>query len=204
MQAHQDGRNPVQKQCHGGKEILLADSTLRRSASRPAFSELRHEPLCSIFVVGRCGLGDYRAFHVLAKARPVTLRSTGGGYPLSSAITATNAGLIPLDDVTISVGLNLICTKGISPGCDPPLFPDPNRYKSNHFTLALKALGKRNLGIGEKLSFPIYPAISIGAPDPNVYVDMAIVIDYEVPVIHWKRHMVYPIYTGRFGEWLWG
>jgi hypothetical protein len=129
------------------------------------------------------------------------------GNPTSSSITATNAGLIPLDSVTISLGLKESCTRGTQ-WCNPPMFPDRNRYKAGLFTLGLKALGKHDLGIGQHLSLPIYPALNLlpskAFPHPDWYVDGAIVIDYEVPLIHWKRHIVYPIYTGRLGEWLWG
>jgi hypothetical protein len=108
--------------------------------------------------------------------------------------------------VTISVGLNLSCTKG-SPTCNPPMFPDPDRYKYDHFQLGVKALGQRDLGPYQRLDLPMYLPLTLmpsnAFPHPDWYVDAAIIVDYEWPVIHWKTHKVYPIYTGRLGEWLW-
>ena len=128
------------------------------------------------------------------------------GNPSSSTISVTN-GLIPMNQVTILVGLKESCTRG-TPMCNPPMFPDPKRYDQGLFMLGLKALGHRNLGPYGRLDLPMYRAINLmpskAFPHPDWYVDAAVVVEYEWPILHIKQRKVYPIYTGRLGEWKYG
>jgi hypothetical protein len=130
------------------------------------------------------------------------------GNASTSSIEAKNIGLIPLMAVTIRWGFKQSCTRGTQ-WCTPPLIPRPDRYKDGLFTMGLRALGTRDLGIDQHFSYPIDNIYRLepskAYPDlTEQYIDAAIVIDYEVPLIHWHRTKVFPMYTGRHGEWEWG
>ena len=92
--------------------------------------------------------------------------------------------------------------------CNPPAFPDPKRYDRGLSTLGLEALGHRDLGPYERLDLPMYRAINLVpdhlTPHPDWYVDAAVVVEYELPLLHLKQKKVYPIYTGKLGEWNYG
>ncbi len=126
----------------------------------------------------------------------------------TASVGAKNIGLIPLKAVTIRFALKRACTRG-APMCNPPVVPPPNRYEKGVFSLDLKALGTHDLGIDQHFSYPIDNVFRYqptpNYPDPTQeYIDAAIVIDYEVPIFHWHRTKVCPMYTGRHGEWEWG
>ena len=108
--------------------------------------------------------------------------------PLSSPINITNSGLLPLHDVVVSIGLGEISGNGTAPTVN--LQGQPN-YKSriqhrnwvpremgpdDHFTLAFD-------------QFMNFPSSALGRAD------LAIVIDYDLPIIHIRRTKIFPYYT---------
>jgi len=103
--------------------------------------------------------------------------------PFSASATVTNTGYIPLESVMPYVGLGGIRTTGGPPeekGFKPIYIPKFRR----------KDWPVRDLGLDDKFTFSlneIWSAQSLESADVGVWVD------YEVPVLHWKREKLFPI-----------
>jgi hypothetical protein len=126
------------------------------------------------------------------------------GDPYSSSITVTNTGPIPLDKVVIRIGVKESCD---IPGCNVPAYPDPKRYdnpQEGMFLVHVRTWGEHDLGPDDRFQVPLSNVIDITSPGTLGYADLLVIIDYEIPYIHWKREKKYPLHLGHQGEWLWG
>jgi len=118
--------------------------------------------------------------------------------PFSSPINITNSGLLPLHEVAISLGVIDILGNGTVPTVN--IYGVPN-YKTrihqmnwvpremwpdDHFTLAFDQFMNFQSSAFEKA-------------------DLAIVIDYELPIIHVRKTKVFPYYTRKLanGSFAW-
>jgi hypothetical protein len=136
------------------------------------------------------------------RVTPTVSDPVTSGDPYSSSITATNTGYIPLDKVTIGIGIGESCAG--TTNCNIPVYPDPNRYEQGIFKVNIQNWGEHHLGLDERFQVPLSNVIQLVPPAKLVYADLVVVVDYEIPLIHWKREKIYPLHLGPHGEWLWG
>jgi hypothetical protein len=105
--------------------------------------------------------------------------------PFSASVTIANTGLLPLDSVQSFVGLQKIS------------FGDPKNPAivygySESKTLIYNAVWRSaDLGLDDKFTFGLS---EIWWKQPDLLTaDIAIVIKYEIPIIHWKREKIFPL-----------
>jgi hypothetical protein len=108
--------------------------------------------------------------------------------PFSSSIVITNTGYIPLDTVHPCIGIGTI---GYNGAIDPWT---PNR-KVTYLTCISKEYWTNNLGIDQKITIAVNEFLQIKAPMDFAHI--AVLVDYEIPIIHVKRDKVFPISAKR-------
>jgi len=111
------------------------------------------------------------------------------GNPFSASVTIVNSGRIPLNAVSVRIGLGLIC--GARAPCSIPLHPDPNIDYSS----SIGEFGgpTRRMAPGDQFTF-VLDQLAV-APDGLKYADIAVIVDYEVPVIRYKREKKLGLFT---------
>jgi hypothetical protein len=104
----------------------------------------------------------------------------------SSSITVTNTGYIPLEKVeaTFSPG-SLTFTNGTT-----------FRGGQANYGTQIRFAGWKphDLGLDDKFTFALNDMLSLGATQ-IVSADIAIVVNYEIPYIHWKRKKIFPLFA---------
>jgi hypothetical protein len=109
--------------------------------------------------------------------------------PFSSAVTVTNNGYLPLDSVMPSIGLGHIAAIG-SPNeaedPDPPYLP---RFRQSQWR-------PHDMGLDDKFTFALNEVMGTN-PGQLRSANIAIRVEYEVPLIHWKREKVFPMFAHR-------
>ena len=103
--------------------------------------------------------------------------------PFSSTITVSNNGFVPLDNVGYGIAIRAISTSyegGISgaPDYSSLLYPDSGRG--------------RHLGLDDKYQFPFNTVLD-GDAETLLKGDFAILVYYEVPIVHWHGHKLFPL-----------
>ena len=110
--------------------------------------------------------------------------------PFSSSITITNIGYIPLDSVTANLSVGAI--QFLSPEGQPrTLLGDEARG-----SISVSEWLPHNLGIDDRFT------VSLNDPFKSnrkslVGAQIAIVVDYELPLIHWHREKRFPVFAKR-------
>ena len=130
------------------------------------------------------GIAAVAAF--LPRVTVMTTDPVDSNFPFSSTVTVTNTGLLPLNNVGYAVAIRNIPYKNVGTAGD-----------ENYGSLIIPDSGKgRYLGLDDKYSFPFNNVID-GDKEDLVSADFAILIHYEVPVIHWQRQKLFPINVTR-------
>jgi hypothetical protein len=111
--------------------------------------------------------------------------------PFSSSVTITNNGSIPLHNVTPFVAVGQIVTTGRTP--DYHFIPT---YQGPRFTKVEWGF-PRDMAIDERFGFPLNDLWDTRVRGGLEYADIAIVIQYEIPIIHLKRESIFPFVTQR-------
>jgi len=109
------------------------------------------------------------------------------GNPFSASATITNTGYIPLLATTPSIAINLILPQsGVGVRGAPGGPPYASRLRTPEWI-------PRDLGLDDKFTIalnefdvPIYPK-------ELYYADVAIVVEYRLPIIHLKREKLFPL-----------
>ncbi|RSL15560.1 hypothetical protein EDE15_1051 [Edaphobacter aggregans] len=104
--------------------------------------------------------------------------------PFSASVTVTNNGHLPLTSVRPSFGLGKIT------------YGDPNRSSTYESSEDYAAMGSeewhpRDLGTDEKFEV----ALNEVWPDqlgPLLSAELAIMVEYRIPIIHWRRFKSFP------------
>jgi hypothetical protein len=109
--------------------------------------------------------------------------------PFSSTITITNTGYLPLGSVEAFVGLNELHTRDAAKG--PTYRHEGTRGKYARF--AGGTWKAHYLGLDDRFSFLLNDVIAPGFGVGN----MAVIIDYEIPIIHMKREKIFPLLSKR-------
>jgi hypothetical protein len=110
--------------------------------------------------------------------------------PFSASIMITNTGYLPL--ITVST---LICTSLMKSG-NVSLFakgetPGTTAGYKHAICFTTPEAKADYLGLDDRFSFGFNEAIQM--PTDLDYADIAIVVKYEIPIIHWKRGKTYPM-----------
>jgi hypothetical protein len=119
--------------------------------------------------------------------------------PFSASVTITNAGYIPLDTVEVTVGIGEICPIG-NP-CPERDFPDSVRQYATR--IRRKQWAPHDMAIDDRFTIAlndVYDSIA-------QYADIAVIVQYEIPYLHWKREKTFPLATHRQSNgklyWYW-
>jgi hypothetical protein len=132
--------------------------------------------------------------------------------PFSSSITITNSGNIPLDSVSVSVKIRAICGTA-APVCpNETQYPDPTRFDDIATTVHHPEWVDRHLSIDGRFDFSMGDSFFQPPDEPDTvtlkFADIAVVVDYQLPIIHWKMHKQFPLYTRKASNgtlyWVWG
>ena len=99
--------------------------------------------------------------------------------PFSSLITVTNTGFLPLNAVTATMGFHQL--SGMGPKNLTLVGDSGPEYGSRFSTNASQP---HDLGLDDKFTFGLNEITSSGKENLRD-ADIAIVIDYEIPILHW-------------------
>ena len=110
--------------------------------------------------------------------------------PFSSSVTITNTGYIPLDAVVPFFAVGEIATTGATH--DPNFTPN---YKGARITRVDWGF-PRDMAIDERFGFALND-IWDTAPRGLEYADIAIVVQYEIPIVHYKQEKIFPFIAQR-------
>jgi hypothetical protein len=108
--------------------------------------------------------------------------------PFSSSVTITNSGYIPLASVEASIAVIVVKGDGSVPTIDIYGLP---HYKSRINNVQWRS---HYLNVDDRFTIALneiteWPREHLGKAD------IAIVIDYEIPIIHLPREKIFPIYA---------
>jgi hypothetical protein len=107
--------------------------------------------------------------------------------PFSSSVTVTNTGYIPLESVIPYFGLGQTGTIG-SP-------PENKNFHPTYLPRFARADWRPHyLWLDDKFTFALNDFWETH-PRGLAYADIAIRVGYQVPLIHWKREKVFPMYA---------
>jgi hypothetical protein len=109
--------------------------------------------------------------------------------PRSISVTVTNTGYIPLDSATAAVAICVLCTKGSR--CQVPEFP-PRLTQCSQWS---RAQWKHYMAIDDRFTFPLNDVFDTADQNGLSYANLAIVVHYEIPLIHWKGEKAFPLAT---------
>lgn len=111
------------------------------------------------------------------------------GNPFSSSVVVTNTGYIPLDAVKPKFGIHEINGAARVTPNDQSHVGEP--YISSYYPTRW---GTHDLGVDDRFTFALNDSISVSK---EVFgdADIAIILTYEIPLIHWKREKVFPFIT---------
>jgi hypothetical protein len=110
--------------------------------------------------------------------------------PFSAAATITNTGYIPLDAVWPAIGIGQISTV---PN-DKPV----SNVKWDYLPCYRRSQWKpRYLALDDKFTFALNDVWQLETKGSLSYADIAVAVDYEIPVLHWHRRKLFPIVAHR-------
>ena len=112
--------------------------------------------------------------------------------PFSSSITITNSGYLPLRDVRASIGVKTIAA---TIGGHPNVTIHGDSSYGSH-VIDSQTIPPRDLGLDDRFSFSLNQFGESPTYDFK-FADIAIVVEFEIPLVHIKRKRIYPLYTQR-------
>ncbi len=110
--------------------------------------------------------------------------------PFSASVTVTNTGFSPLDNVTPEIAMGKISVVRSGHPLDLEGAPD---FQTRFYRLGW---GGQDLGLDDKFTFALNDAWTFPR-DQLTAADIAIVIIYRVPIVHWKREKIFPMSARR-------
>jgi hypothetical protein len=141
-----------------------------------------------MFLIGIPGLAA-ALLTLLPRLNAVVSDPADQSDPFSSSITIANTGYVPLDSVSASLGLGRIATKD-SPPANKDFKPiyEPQVKRG--------AWSAHHLGLDDKFTIALNDVWSV---DNTLLMDadIAVVVHYEIPLIHWQKEKVFPMIAHR-------
>jgi hypothetical protein len=143
---------------------------------------------------------------LIPRVTPALSEPADPNNPFTSSLTVTNNSVYPVKSVEAFIRPKTICPS-LGPCPEKTEFPDPHRYdKDLSPDFARTQRGTHDLGTDQAFTIALNDMFDWGA-DPQ-FVDLAIIIRYEIPIIHWKREKKFPCYTRMQSNgklyWYWG
>ena len=114
--------------------------------------------------------------------------------PFSSFVTITNTGFIPLDKVGVTLGVhNIIVQSGLMlRGVDGAEFPTRMHFDN---------IAYHDLGLDDRFAFALNEMWGASERDKligtDTVADLAIIVEYDIPIIHWRREKIFPLILRR-------
>lgn len=165
--------------------------TKARKRSKETAKPKKHTVLGSLLVVATL-LGGIAAVVVFWPRVVATISDpVDPDDPFSASATVTNTGYIPLDSVTPYVGVASIRTKG-----SPPASEDFETYPPQTTKFRRAQWPTRTLGLDDKFTFALNDVVDTH-PGQLESAAIAVVVDYEIPIIHWQREKIFPFAAHR-------
>jgi hypothetical protein len=138
-----------------------------------------------VFVIGIPGVLA-ALLTLLPRVTPTVSDPVDPDDPFSASVTITNTGLIPLREVDPGIGLGEFITKGGSPH-DPNFKP---LYWPHYHNISW---GIHDLGLDQKFTFALNDVWETQEKGGLDYADIAITVDYRIPVLRWKQEKIFPM-----------
>jgi hypothetical protein len=110
--------------------------------------------------------------------------------PFSSSVTITNTGFIPLDNPNPCLAIGQVAGR----------YKQPNlNWIPNYETRFCRSdwTPPPRLAVDDRITFALNDFSHSAEPNGIRYADIAIVIQYEIPLIHLRREKVFPFVTHR-------
>jgi hypothetical protein len=142
-------------------------------------------PLAVLVTVATLIGGIAAAVAFYPRVTPTVSDPSDPNDPFSSSVTITNTGLMPLGSVSGFVGLNELHTQN-SQGPTYGVYGDPNQKYARFYGPNWKS---HYLGLDDRFTFVLSDAFGPGYGEGN----LAIIVDYEIPIIHMKREKIFPL-----------
>ncbi len=126
---------------------------------------------------------------LLPRVTPTLSEPVDPDNPFSSSVTITNTGYIPLNNVMPVMSGGQIVTKG--------KLPDLNWIPTYETRVQKAEWVPRDMAIDDRFTFALNDLWDTKERGGLEYADLAVIIQYEVPVIHLKREKIFPFVTHR-------
>lgn len=125
----------------------------------------------------------------------------------SSSITLTNTGYLPLHAVGVSIGLRFVCG---GPGVQGKPCPDPNtatlRTLDYETRLESRLWPRRDMSIDDRFTVTLGEILGPW-PHDILAADLAVIVSYTIPIIHWQREKTFPVAAHKQSDgriyWYW-
>lgn len=111
----------------------------------------------------------------------------------SASVIITNTGSVKLKSVEAWIGFAVIC--GIHAPCPEADSPDASRDYPKRAQRAQWL--PRDMEVDDRFTISLNDVFGETEPGGIQYADIAVSIDYELPIIHWKRKKTFPLFTRR-------
>jgi hypothetical protein len=111
--------------------------------------------------------------------------------PFSSSVTVVNSGYIPLRQAQPAVSLHRIETSTNTGIGESDTIP---KYSAR---LVNSAWPHGDMAIDDKLTFSLNDLTRVANGNQLTEAEIAIIVVYDLPLIHWKREKVYPFFAKR-------
>lgn len=146
----------------------------------------------------------------LPRITPSISDPTDALNPFSSSVTLVNSGALPLHDVTVRIAIRRICGSNVD--CPEQTdHPDPNRYKSSASEFQHTSWTSHDLAIDDRFDVPLEDLFNRSPRETKPvmkFADIAVVVDYRIPLFPFKREKIFPLYTRKQQSgslaWYWG
>ncbi len=110
--------------------------------------------------------------------------------PFTASATIVNTGFMPLKSVEVSVGMGQMVTTGGAPA-------DPNFHPIYWPHLHRNGWSVANLRMDDRYTIALNDVLGTEQRGGLDYADIAVVVDYEIPLIGLKREKVFPLFAHR-------
>jgi hypothetical protein len=128
---------------------------------------------------------------LIPRVTPVASDPVDSNDPFSASVTITNTGYLPVNSVSVSIAVGKITS--ISSSGKPVSFVGADHFSSKIFRTDWQ---RPDLGLDDGFTIALNDVFT-ASKQRLVSADIAVVIDYEIPLIHWNCEKIFPLYARR-------
>jgi hypothetical protein len=177
-------------------EVVLSKGSKLHKQQKPQQkaqkTETRVSPLAILLVLATLSGGAAAVVTFVPRVTVNASDPVNQDDPFSSSITITNTGYMPLVSVTPKMGLGGVV---YSREANPPAEPPDQKFDYSTW-LQRPEWGPHDMGLDDKITIALNELLNIqGAP--IAWADIAVAVEYEIPIIHLKRQKVFHLTTKR-------